>query len=298
MIVKIISPLILFFLGYFLKKLGLFGKDAGDTMLKLVFYVAQPAAILSSVSFINFDSSLLILPFLPAVVSTAILGIAFLIGRKLSMNSKKLGTFLVGTAIMNTGFSLPFVIAVYGNEGLARMVLIDVGNAFFVFSVVYILAAFYGDNNVSKSFIAKKLLISPPLWALVLALIINIFNLTIPTVLMSTVQTISYMIVPLIMIALGIYFSPKIFGLTHEFLAVFIRMGLGLLLGLAIVNIFNIAGMTAAVILIALASPIGYNTLTFSSLEKLDDEFAASMISVSIVCGILLIPVLMAVYGA
>jgi hypothetical protein len=190
------------------------------------------------------------------------------------------------------------VIAVYGNEGLARMVLIDVGNAFFVFSVVYILATFYGDNNVSKSFIAKKLLISPPLWALVLALIINIFNLTIPTVLMNTVQTISYMIVPLIMIALGIYFSPKIFGLTHEFLAVFIRMGLGLLLGLAIVNFFNIAGMTAAVILIALASPIGYNTLTFSSLEKLDDEFAASMISVSIVCGILLIPVLMALYGA
>ncbi|MBT5420802.1 MAG: hypothetical protein HOK80_07910, partial [Candidatus Cloacimonetes bacterium] len=40
---KVIPIIIIFFLGYFLKKIKLFGSSTADTLLKIVFYVTLPA---------------------------------------------------------------------------------------------------------------------------------------------------------------------------------------------------------------------------------------------------------------
>ncbi|OPX26974.1 MAG: hypothetical protein B1H06_05145 [Candidatus Cloacimonas sp. 4484_143] len=40
---KVIPIIIIFFLGYFLKKIKLFTSSTADTLLKIVFYVTLPA---------------------------------------------------------------------------------------------------------------------------------------------------------------------------------------------------------------------------------------------------------------
>ncbi len=97
------------------------------------------------------------------------------------------------------------------------------------------------------------------------------------------------------MLSLGIYFSPKLVKIFPLISAIVIRMLFGLLLGFFFVELLNLEGLTRLIILIGSAAPVGYNTLTFSSLENLDKEFAASLVSFSILIGIVFIPILISV---
>lgn len=74
-----------------------------------------------------------------------------------------------------------------------------------------------------------------------------------------------------------------------------IRTGIGLLLGLLFVYLFDLNGVSRTVVLVCSSAPSGLNTLVFSSMEKLDNEFAASVVSYSVIVGMILIPLLLQV---
>ncbi|HQB98905.1 MAG TPA: AEC family transporter, partial [Candidatus Cloacimonadota bacterium] len=97
---------------------------------------------------------------------------------------------------------------------------------------------------------------------------------------------------PLVMIALGLYFEPKRKNISKAFLAIFIRMGLGLGIGYLLAMIFNLQGLTATTVIVCSALPIGFNTLIFANLENMDREFAATMVSFSIIIALIYLPLL------
>jgi predicted permease len=193
---------------------------------------------------------------------------------------------------MNIGFTLPFFITAYGKEGLVRASIFDFGNGLLAFTFVFYLACKYGDNKRDSKSMLKKLLYSPPLWALIISIILNLIHIKIPSFGINFFQLLGNMTVPLIMLSLGIYFSPRIVKLNALSSVIFIRMFIGLLLGLLFVYLFDLTGLNKIIVLIGASAPVGYNTLTFASMEKLDKEFAASIISYSILIGIILIPLL------
>ena len=195
---------------------------------------------------------------------------------------------------MEISFTIPFVFSAYGNEGIARLALFDLGSTLLVFSFVYFIACRYGNNTRNtNNRIAKKVFFSPPILAAIIALTINFLNLEMSQVTINLLESLGSLTIPLIMLSVGVYFNPRLDKFLPLFSAVFIRMFVGLLTGFILINIFNLNGLSRAVVLIASASPICYNTLTFSSLENLDKEFAADLISLSILVGFLLIPFLL-----
>ena len=70
-------------------------------------------------------------------------------------------------------------------------------------------------------------------------------------------------------------------------------MGIGFFMGLIYIGVFRLQGLEMVVALIASSAPAGYNTLTFASLENLDKEFAATLVSFTILIGMVLVPILM-----
>ena len=62
--------------------------------------------------------------------------------------------------------------------------------------------------------------------------------------------------------------------------ALIIRMGLGLFLGILLAYIFGLEGVTKNVVILATATPVGYNTLTFSSVEIPKDHKNHIIISI------------------
>ena len=46
------------------------------------------------------------------------------------------------------------------------------------------------------------------------------------------------------------------------------------------------------IVLIGASAPIGFNSIIFASMEKLDKEYAASMVSFGILAGMVVIPLI------
>ena len=105
-------------------------------------------------------------------------------------------------------------------------------------------------------------------------------------------ESINNLTFPLIMLALGIYFKPKLVQPKLLVFTLLVRPIGGLLVGFILLELFQIQGIARSIVLICAASPVGYNTLVFSSLTKLNVEFAANLVSTSVGLGIFYIPIL------
>ena len=288
---ELIPIFFIFVIGFTSRKFNILKKEDGDILLKIIFYFTLPSLIIFSIPKIKLSGEMIFLPFTAIWIVLITFFVSFFISKKLNLKNKSLGTFLVGSMIMEISFTLPFVLVAYGQEGLARIILFDVGNTIMTFSFVYFIACKYGKNNNSKILI-KKIILSPPLLASVFAIILNMTNFQLPAIADSTTKLIGNLTIPLMMFSLGIYFNPRILKILPTSSAVFVRMFIGIISGFVLIKIFGLDGLDKMIVLIGSAAPICYNTLTFSSMEDLDKEFAANLISFSILIGFILIPLL------
>ncbi len=295
-IAKVLPIILIFILGYTLKRTNFFKKEHGDIFLKIVFYIAVPALLLLNLPRIELSWEFIYLPLAPIFIVFVTYFMSRLVGKHLKLKQTTMGVILVGTLIMNIGFTLPFFIAAYGKEGLIRALMFDFTNSFLTFTFVYYLACKHGAGTSSSSPI-KRVLTSAPMWAMLIGIILNLTNMPLPDVFNNIFSILGNLMAPLLMLALGIHFRPGIVYGRPLTVSLIIRMGVGLGLGVLFVTIFDIDGLNKSIILVGSAAPIGYNTLTYASIEKMDQEFAASLVSISIIVGIIFIPFLIFVLG-
>jgi predicted permease len=267
-------------------------KDA-MLILRLVFYLCLPSLILSNIPTTVLSKDFIILPLIPIIIVVFLFYISVNIGKFLKLDHKTLGVFVISSMILNTAFAFPFVISFFGNEGLSRILIIDIGNAIVVYGFAYYQACKFGNHEISKLQLIKRFIGAIPLWAIFVSLILNFSGYSLPSFFVKTLKIFGDMTIPLLLISVGVLFDPKMIRASAMFFAIFIRMGLGMLMGLLLANLFGFQGLTYYVTILATATPIGYNTLTFSSIEKLDSEFAAALISVSILIALVYVPVIL-----
>lgn len=291
-ILKIIPVVLIFLLGYILKRLNILKKEDGDLFLTVVYYIALPALIIISIADVELLLSFVFLPIAAVLTALTTTLISYWTGRILRLPRPSLGTFIIGSTIMNIGFTLPFFITAYGKQGLARITMFDFGNMAMIFTFVYWLACKHGATGIDQKVMVKKLLLVPPMWALLIAVLLNLLKIPIPSFINDFLGMVGWMMTPLVMLALGLYFSPRMVRMGPVFSATFIRMILGFACGFVLANLFGLEGLNRSIVIIGSAAPVGYTTLTFSYLENLDKEFAASLISFSIIMGMIITPAL------
>ena len=297
--IKIAPVLLTFALGVLLRRGGIFNKAAADQFLKLFFYVAAPALFLRSVPQLDLSIDLIAIPLSAAIIDLAVYWLAWLAGRRMQLPARTMGAFIIGAVIINTGFLYPFALSVYGPQGMAIASLFDFGHASVVFSFVYINACRYGrGNNQGAAVLFKKFISSPPLLALIFALILNIYDLELPQVATQFVHILSGLVTPLMMIPLGIYFETRIHRPTQLISAIALRMMGGFILGLICVTVFDLQGLVRTMVLLLSSAPAGILTLTYASMEELDSDLAAGVVSYSTMIGLVLIPLLITILPA
>jgi hypothetical protein len=288
-------PIILFFfIGVLFRTLKLCEERDGQFLLKLVFYLFLPAMCFVAIIETEFTREMLSLPLIPIVpVSINFLVIRWLL-RYRSQTRPVSGVFYCAGMILNTGFMLPFFTASYGLEGFSRGILFDIGNVFFIFTVIYFVAVQYGHSKViSKKLILKKFLVMPPLLAFLIALIVIKFSIAIPENITIFLDYASQPTIPMIMLSLGLLFSPRLENLKKVFALVSIRLIGGLIIGIALFYLLPLDHISKKVVLLACIAPAGYNTLVFAALEKHDERFAATVVSVSLLLSLIYLPVVM-----
>lgn len=290
-----VVPIALFFvLGIGLARTSLASRGDGEFLLRFIFFVALPALVLVSVSGADLSAEKALLPVAAALVAAAGLGLAWFYGTRRGLSRAQLGSVAMSAMILNTAFCIPFILAGYGEDGLTDLVLFDIGNAFMVTLVAFPLAYRFGgqDSHLRAAF--RRILISPLTWALPAALLLNATGTELPKVLHGFLAPLGSLIGPLILIALGILFTPSRQHLELVSVAVAGRMIGGLVVGVAIAALFGFSGETRLVAIIGAASPIGFNALTFTSLASLDTDVSARAISASLLIGIVAVPLAVA----
>ena len=132
---------------------------------------------------------------------------------------------------------------------------------------------------------------------IVISLVLAIVGIPLPDLVFDMINPLAQMTAPLILITLGIFFTLDLKDLKLVGLTVFIRMGMGLLFGIAVANYLGLSETTFIVVSLCAAAPVGFNALTFSSIAKLDAALSSSAVSISILAGLIYIPLLMLYFG-
>lgn len=298
-VIKLIPTFFLLALGYFLKKIKVFDAELGRTLLKFVFLVTAPALSLRAITQVHLDFSLFALILLPVVLTVLSFLLVKPLEKRIHLNPKQFAVFLIATMIVNSGFTLPFLVSIAGDEGAARVALFNVTNSIMTFGWVYSIAIQYGERGkLSTGEVFRKVVLSPAFVALIIALLLNLNNIKIPNSILPTVSLLADLTGPIILISLGLILEPRLMHPVQTFQSLFFRMVVGLFVGILFVKLFSLTGVNMLSAIILSASPVGFNTVTFSSLEKLDDEFAASIVSMGLIVGVIFISFLTVVLGS
>jgi predicted permease len=290
-----LSPLVFsYLLGIVLRRTRILEKHDGAVLLRIVFYVALPALMFLSLPGAELNRDFVVLPFVAVAIILVTYLMAFTVFRRFRYEPRVFGVTLVGSMIVNTAFIYPFVILMEGSEGFARVAMYDFGNALLVLTLVYYIASRYGDAAENSVGAIKRVLLAPPLWALLVGVTLNLTGTGVHPAIRTILTPAGNLMIPLVMMALGIYFSPRLVRPRLLFAVLAVRLGGGLLVALVVCAALGLDGLTRAVVIICGASPIGFNTLVYSSIAKLDVDFAASLLSTSIFLAMLYLPALLA----
>ncbi len=291
-----LSPLVFsYLLGIALRRTGVLKKDDGGILLRIVFYVALPSLLLLSLPEAELKRDFLVLPLVAVAIILVTYLIAYFAFRRVRGEPTVFGVTLVGSMIVNTAFIYPFVILMEGKEGFARVAMYDFGNALLVLTLIYYIASRYGDAAENSIGAFKRVIASPPLWALLIGVTLNITGTAVHPHVRTVLTPLGSLMIPLVMMALGVYFSPRLVRPRLLFAVLAVRLGGGLLVAITFSELFGLEGLTRAVVIVCGASPIGFNTLVYSSIAKLDVDFAASLLSTSIFLAMLYLPALLAI---
>ncbi|MBN2014010.1 MAG: AEC family transporter [Candidatus Altiarchaeota archaeon] len=281
-------------LGYILKRGGVVRKEFADSMIKLVFYVFLPATLFYSLTQLELESKLLILPLSGFFVALCCYIFAYLIRKPFHMDRKTEGSFIITSGAMNQAlFIYPFFLVYKGAEGLGYAAFYDFGQALLSLTLGYYIATRYGRGVSGVKKTLENMLRFPPLLALVFALTVNYLGLY-PVI--KPAEAFIIMLhnctTPLIMLSLGIFLEPRISKPAPMLGVIFNRFIFSLCAAAFFVFLFQLSGLEKTTVLIASAAPPAMLTLVYSVEEKLDTEFTANLISTTILIGLLYIPLL------
>jgi predicted permease len=292
---------LIFALGVVLRKTGLLTRDDAPVMLKTIFYVCLPSLAGYSILNTPLSRAYAVLPFIASAIVFAMFGISWVVTRLLKLSRPTRGTFFVGTLVINVAFMYPIIQGFYGVQGIGKLAMFDAGQGVMAFSFSYFIACLHSPSEGSghpangghvKSALANMLK-SPALWAIVIANTLNVLRVPLPVPLKQTLLFLGNGTTPLIMLSMGLLFTPAIAKLPVMLSALAVRMIGGSLLGLLCATLLHLEGDMRMIVILAAAAPAGQSTLTYSALKRLDVELAASLVPISALFGMFYISFLL-----
>lgn len=283
-----LTPIITYFMiGLLLRWFGVAGREQAAFLLRLVFYVTLPALVFSSVAGTAISRQTVLLPVAGILVNLVCAAAAFFYVRAAHLDNRRAGVVVLGAGVMNMMFSYPFILAILGEAAFADAVLFDLGNSIFFSIGTYSIAMYFGNAAADSTLTNVLRTIRTPIFiAVVAALVVSAGQMQVPAIATSLLSPLAAATTPLVLVAIGMTFSTKGVSGRLAMITILLRMLLGLVVGIVIAWLFRFEGLTAAVVAVSAAAPIGFNTVALASIGNLDTEQAASSLSVSVAVGV------------
>ncbi|SEP81648.1 hypothetical protein SAMN05216232_0975 [Virgibacillus subterraneus] len=295
---QFLYAVIIIALGYTLKRFNIIKEKDGEGLARIIFNLTLPALIIVSFSDIKIESSLFLLIGIAFCYGLLSAFVSIIIFRKESRENKgMLGMLVPG---FNIGlFAYPLVEGIWGREGIKYFGMFDVGNAFIVFGLLYLIGSYYSSDKaeLSPGVIMRKLTGSIPLMTYIIVCGLNIISIQLPEMVVNVSEIISVANMPLSFLLLGIYlnfkFDKSYYTLIIKVLT--IRYVLGLTVGISLFFILPYDDMFRYTVLIGLMLPVSVSVLPYSVEFNYDQRFIGTVSNLTILITFFLLWVLMSI---
>ena len=290
------SNLILLFvcliIGIVLKKSKIIPENFHTSLNAFVINISLSAFSLYYISKIELNSSV-IYPVLVVWIGifAAILFFAGL-GKIFGWKSSLIGALIMCAGFGNTSFvGIPLIQAMYGEEGLKTVMLVDQPGFVALSTVGILVANFYSGSKDSLLKHLSKILKFPPFIAFVIALLLNIFSIEIPKDFDEVLMKLGATTVPLALVSVGSQMQwekiEKKEGF-HLFIGLLFKLVLLPLLILVIYKyIFHQNGDVIDICILEAAMAPMITAAIIASAHDLEPKFCNLMVAVGIPLSIL-----------
>lgn len=300
---SIFSIVIMIATGYILTGRGWFNEEASRVFSRIITNLALPAYMIwNLMSTFNQDGLLhlatgLVVPY-ASMLACYIIG--YVVSKVLKIKANRQGTFRSMFFVSNTIFiGLPVNLALFGEQSVPYVLLYYIANT----SLFWTIGA-KGIRNDGISEIKRfsagavaKRIFSPPLLGFLLAILLILFNISLPQFFLDTCRYLGNMTTPLSMLFIGIaIYGVKLshIKVTKDMIAILLgRFVISPLLVVVITYVLPLPLLMKKVFIIQAMLPVMTQTAIVAKAYQGDAEYAAIMTTVTTVLSILVIPVYM-----
>lgn len=266
-----------------------------ETISKLMFYIISPLIIFNGVVHTELNTTILTLPVLTFIISCTLCLVFYRFSRKIwSSASKNIMAFSAGSGA--TGyFGVPLTLLIFDQQAQGIYIMALLGVTLYDNSLGYYISVkgFYTSLEC-----LKKVLKLPTLYAFLLGIMINFFQVPLPEIYTDFITPIKgvYIVMGMMIIGIGLAdltefkIDFKFVGMT--FLAKFLVWPFVVLTVIAFdsayLGIYE-ATCHQALILISIV-PLAVNTVIMASLMKCQPEQAAATVLLSTLFALIYVP--------
>lgn len=290
---KTLPIIIVFILGYFLKKLRVLEKKDAKVLGKLLINFVIPAVIINTFSKISIERGLVYLPVSALIVVSSFTLAGYLLARLLNLSGKTKGAFITVMPTLEGGsIGYAFMLSAFGELGLSRIILFDFANAIYLFTVVYFISCSFGNEKANIWDSLAKLLKTPLIWAIAIGFFLNFTGIK-SSLLSGTLDIISSSTLLLVMLMLGLEFEPEVASFKLPVLTILLKTSIGFALGWLISSFFGFTGIERIAVIVGASLPPSILTLIFSEENNLDTKYVASLLSIAVPFALIYLTILL-----
>jgi len=198
-----------------------------------------------------------------------------------------LRVYLPSLSFPNTGnLGLPLSLYAFGQAGL--------NYAIAMFAIVAVSNHTIGQTITAGRGHWREVLSNPVIPAVVLGLLVGYFNIVLPVWLDNTLELLSGLTIPLMLLMLGTSLARiPVTTLTTSSLLAILRIGMGVVVGLVIAGLFGFTGAERGAFVLQCAMPVAVYNYVYAQMYNSRPDEIASLVVVSTVISVFTIPLLL-----
>lgn len=286
--------------GFLCSKVGIVDEHGSQTLNKIVLNICSPALVMKAVleSELTYSISDILMLIVYAILFNLLTLIAGAVCA-LIFNRKKenRGKFCLVSAFGNVAFmGFPVVTALYGGSAVFLVSICTLPFNIFVFSVGIMLVL----GGKLQGFSLKRIFLTPTMIFTFVAFFVFLFQITLPSPVVSAISALGSMVVPLSMMLIGISLgrmqTKKVFGdLRYYFVALAKLIAVPALVGTVLRPIVH-EPLFYGVLVVMSAMPSAAITPVLSAEYGGDSEFASSCVFLTTLISMLTVPVMLSFF--
>lgn len=202
---SIILLFLCLFIGIGIRYVKAFPSNTHTTLNQFIIYISLPAMALHYLPKIQFSFDLIYPVAMPWIAFAGAFLLFAGLGKVFGWSRSLIGCLILTGGLGNTSFvGIPVIEALYGQEGLKTLIMIDLPGTFVVLSTLgIIVATIYSRGKKDFSVVFRKIFTFPPFIVFIVGVLLNILNVPVPDSLDEVFYKLSTTITPVALVSVG-----------------------------------------------------------------------------------------------